>query len=86
MRLALALFLLTPLVAMRGQTFVDPSRTARIAKSFDLHQADKPLRCEVNLIPPQLNFSFRFQTGYLFRVPLSQYSGPGHIAGTSSRE
>ena len=36
------------------------------------------LRCQIEPIPPQLNFSFQFQAGYVVRVPLSQFRGPGH--------
>jgi len=36
------------------------------------------LRCEVTPIQPQLNFSFRFQAGYVFRVPMNQFAGAGH--------
>ena len=34
---------------------------------------------------PLLNFSFRFQAGYLVRVPMEQYFGPGHRWGIVTR-
>jgi hypothetical protein len=36
------------------------------------------LKCEVRPIKPELNFGFRFQAGYVMRVPLNQYLGSGH--------
>ena len=36
------------------------------------------LRCDIRPIQPKLNFSLRFQTGYVVKVPLSQFSGAGH--------
>ena len=47
-------------------------------KALDLQADEKPLRCEVTPIKPSLNFSFRFQAGYVVHVPMDQYSGPGH--------
>ena len=38
----------------------------------------RPLACEVRPIQPVLNFGLRFQAGYLMRVPLRQFAGPGH--------
>ena len=65
-------------IAAWGQVLVSPDRTAKIAGYFEAQQDDKLLRCEVRPIPPHLNFSFRFQAGYVVRVPLNQYPGAGH--------
>jgi len=61
-----------------GQSLIDPAKGVRLAENFEVRKNDKPLRCEVVPIQPQLNFSFRFQAGYVFRVPLSQFEGAGH--------
>jgi hypothetical protein len=58
-----------------GQYVISPERAARMLAA---HAADRPLRCEVIPIPAQLSFSFRFQAGYVVRVPMKQYFGPGH--------
>lgn len=39
---------------------------------------ESTLTCEVNPTPPYLNFGFRFQAGYFFSLPLSEFFGPGH--------
>ncbi len=67
--------------AINGQTLMDPTKTALFEKYLAPQPGDKPLRCEVNPFPPRLSFSLRFQTGYVFRVPLKQYFGPGHEWG-----
>lgn len=61
--------------AAPGQYIVD---AARGAKFFATHADDRPLHCDVIPVPARLSFSFRFQTGYVVRLPLKQYSGPGH--------
>jgi hypothetical protein len=58
-----------------GQYVIDPARGARL---FAAHAGDKPLHCEVIPVLARLSFSFRFQTGYVVRMPLKQYAGPGH--------
>jgi hypothetical protein len=74
-RLAIALLLA---YACDAQVMVDPARFGSIAKALERQADEKPLRCEVTPIKPSLNFSFRFQAGYVVRVPLNQYSGAGH--------
>jgi hypothetical protein len=61
--------------AALAQYVIDPARGAKV---FTAHAGDRPLRCEVIPIPARLSFSFRFQTGYVVRMPLKQYTGPGH--------
>jgi hypothetical protein len=78
MRLMCTVALLASSGAMFGQTLVDPSRAARFAEDFEARKEDKPLHCEVTPIQPRLNFSFRFQAGYVFRVPMKQFEGSGH--------
>ncbi len=36
------------------------------------------LECQVTSTRPYLNFGFRYQAGYFFTAPLSQFLGPGH--------
>lgn len=64
--------------ALYGQTVVSSSRVARFEKYFSPQKDDHMLSCEVHALPPHLSFGFRFQTGYVFHVPLKQYVGPGH--------
>jgi hypothetical protein len=61
-----------------AQVIVDPARFGSILKALERQADEKPLRCEVTPIRPSLNFGFRFQAGYVVRVPMNQYSGPGH--------
>ncbi|HEX4593250.1 MAG TPA: hypothetical protein VH157_03195 [Bryobacteraceae bacterium] len=58
-----------------AQYAIDP---ARGAKFFAAHADDRSMHCEVIPVPARLSFSFRFQTGYVVRMPLKQYAGPGH--------
>src|ERR1051325_8741828 len=61
-----------------AQTILDPARLSADQKNFDPRPTDKPLRCEVQPFRPSLDFNFRIQSGYVMRVPMDQYSGPGH--------
>lgn len=61
-----------------AQSLIDPARNARLAEYFEARPDDKPLHCEATPIRPALNFSFRFQSGYVFRVPLNQFQGSSH--------
>jgi hypothetical protein len=44
------------------------------------HLGDKTdrLQCEITAVAPSLTFSFRFQAGYMVRLPLRQFHGAGH--------
>src|SRR5258708_39217368 len=64
--------------AASGQSIVNEERLAPGMRSFEARPNEPVLRCEVNPIRPILNFSFRFQAGYVFRVPMDQYEGSGH--------
>jgi len=76
MRLLLSVLLMAP--AACGQSLIDPGKNSQLSEYFETHPDDKPLRCEANPIRPALNFSFRFQSGYVFRVPLNQFEGTHH--------
>jgi hypothetical protein len=69
--------LLTLLIASTatGQYVMDRSRAEKLLAA---HSGDRPMHCEVTPVPASLSFSFRFQTGYVARLPMKQYSGPGH--------
>jgi hypothetical protein len=73
--LAIALLLAT---AGAAQNIVDPARFGNMLKALEPQADEKLLRCEVTPIKPSLNFGFRFQAGYVVRVPMNQYSGAGH--------
>lgn len=64
--------------ACRAQTIIDPSLLGKTIKLFDPQPGDQFLECTVTPIKPALNFSFRMQSGYVVRVPMRQYFGPGH--------
>jgi len=75
---SIALFLVLATSAS-SQVIVRPSRFPPALKQALEHpDLAQPLKCEVTIIKPALNFSFRFQAGYVATVPLKQYSGPGH--------
>ena len=62
-----------------GQVIIRPSRfPSALKQALDHPELAQTLKCEVTAIKPALNFSFRFQAGYIARVPLKQYSGRGH--------
>jgi hypothetical protein len=73
--LAIAVLLASTCAA---QGIVNSARFASVFKDLEPRAGEKPLRCEVTPIKPALNFSFRFQAGYVVRVPMNQYSGAGH--------
>ena len=84
MRWALAVVLLTS-TALSGQTLLEPSKVPEAEKYFASLENDKPLHCQVQPIPPRLNFSFRLQAGYVVSVPMKQYFGPNHALAILSR-
>jgi len=72
-RLAIVLLLLTPLAP--AQILLPPGELARLRPDFEPRAREQPLRCDLNPLGPGINFAFRFEAGYMFRVPQSQYSG-----------
>jgi hypothetical protein len=71
--------------AARGQVLLDPARVSTDLLDFGAKPGEKPLRCEVRPLRPTLDFSFRFQTGYMVRVPMNQFTGKGHLWGVVVR-
>ena len=84
MRLALALLFVFVATAS-AQKVVTPSDVPAAIKALESHESEKLLRCSVEPSKPVLNFSLRFQSGYLLEVPLVQYAGAGHTWTTSLR-
>jgi len=80
----LIVMLLTALSGL-GQSIVDPSRFTPAMLDFEGEYHEAPLQCEVTPIHPALNYGFRFQAGYVTRIPMSQYLGKGHLLVTLMR-
>ncbi len=76
---------LTLTVPLAGQWRVPRDRVAAIQHAFDAVAASPKLRCEVHPVPPALNFAFRYPTGYMAEVPLSQFRGGKHRLTTYIR-
>jgi hypothetical protein len=73
-----AILSLVASVAAFSQTVVAPAQVRGLLQKFEPQANEQELRCDVMPVKPALNFSFRFQAGFIARVPMSQYSGPGH--------
>ncbi len=76
MRLGCAVLFLA--CAAQAQNLVDSSRLPPAFRTFDPQPDEKKLDCSVREIKPSLNFSFRFQAGWVLTVPAKQYTGPRH--------
>ncbi len=76
MRVGYAVLLLA--WAAQAQSLMDPSRLPPAFRSFDPQPGEKKLDCSVRQIQPSLNFSFRFQAGWVLAVPAKQFTGPRH--------
>ena len=64
--------------AASAQVMVDPARLPASLQDFERQQTRPSVRCEVTPVKPALDYGFRFGAGYVVRVPLNQYPGPGH--------
>lgn len=73
----MAVLILLLCVPACAQIVVDETSAAELLGQLD-PQATRSLQCEITAVPPALTFSFRFQSGYLVRVPLRQFHGAGH--------
>ena len=56
---------------------VSERRMGPLLAAFD-DQATQTLRCSISPIHPELNYSLRFQAGYVVTIPMSQFEGAGH--------
>src|SRR2546428_13388514 len=61
-----------------AQTLVDPAKIPGALKTLGRHAGETTIPCEVTPLRPALNFGFRFQAGYVVRLPLKLYTGKGH--------
>jgi hypothetical protein len=71
MKLAIGLVILATASA---QTVMTPDEAAKLV----VPKGRDPLQCQVVPLRPVLDFSFRFQAGYILRVPLDQYRAGKH--------
>ena len=62
--------------AASAQVVIDQGKLPAPFRDFQAH-GEPQLRCAVEPIKPLLNFGFRFQAGYVVRVPMNQFSGKG---------
>ena len=66
-------------IAAPAQRMVNPNRVRGFVAQLEGGQAgERALSCQVSPIKPSLNFSFRYQAGYMVTVPMNQYLGSGH--------
>jgi hypothetical protein len=61
-----------------AQYLVNPDRLPPALRNMEWRPDDRALDCSVGAIRPALNYGFRFQAGYIVRVPMAQYRGKGH--------
>ena len=79
-RCRLLAFLLCGVDTAAGQMLVDPSVLNLDLQKFDATERST-LTCEVMPMQPRIDFGFRFQSGYVLRMPMKQYFGAGHRWG-----
>jgi hypothetical protein len=80
-----AVVLLLAALRARAQVEVSPERLPAAFRQFEAQPGEKKLRCAVLPMRPVLNFGFRFQAGWVMRVPLDQFEGKGHQWGMLAR-
>src|SRR4051794_18614279 len=68
-----------------AQVMVDPSRIPQDIRDMRPGETNGEVKCAVVPVKPRLNYSFRFQTGYVLDIPLQQYTGKGHAIATLLR-
>ena len=61
-----------------AQSFMDPEQIAAARKAFESAATAQPLHCAIHHARPALNFSLRFQTGYVIDFALNQFQGAAH--------
>lgn len=61
-----------------AQTLVAPDHVDEVKKYFQAPRAAAPLDCYLRPVRAALDYSFRFEAGYVLHVPLRQYQGAGH--------
>lgn len=73
-----AVALLLPCATLYAQVMVSERRLGAALTALEETSPPKTLHCSVAPIHPQLNYSFRFQAGYVVTIPMNQFEGPGH--------
>jgi hypothetical protein len=61
-----------------AQAIADRASLAPVLSHLDPRRGERALACDVEPVRPSLSFGFRFRAGYIFRVPLTQFSGARH--------
>jgi hypothetical protein len=75
---AALVWLLLCAAGAEAQYVVNPDRLPPALKNLEWRPDDRALECSVAGIRPALNYGFRFQAGYVVRVPMNQFRGAGH--------
>ena len=75
---AILLTLLVTAGVARTQPVLDPGQIQKLIPILQPARGERALACDVSVIKPSLNYSFRFQAGYSVSVPMSLYEGSGH--------
>ena len=65
-------------VAAFAQVPIDPAALPPALRETQPVAGERPLKCEVVPIKPLLDFSLRYQSGYVARLPMKLFFGPGH--------
>ncbi len=73
-----AVILLLPCASLLAQVTMDERRLGPARAALEDEKAAQTLHCSVSPIHPQLNYSFRFQAGYVVTIPMNQFEGAGH--------
>jgi hypothetical protein len=66
------------LPAALAQQVTPPDRLPAAVSAFNDGREHPPLPCSIRTVKPQLNFGFRFQTGYKFETSLDPYLDGEH--------
>ena len=61
-----------------AQVLVDPVRYPQVVSFFEKRSDKATIACDVNQLKPELNFSFRYQAGYVVSWSLKNYEGQGN--------
>ena len=67
-----------PLLLLIAQLPVDPSRIPEVKRSFETAPAQSTMKCAFQAVPPALNFSLQYETGYTLQFPKGEFSSTGH--------
>ena len=78
-----AIFWLTAASAV-AQGVVPPGKVPKEWLDFQARPGERAMACAVTPVKPRLNFSFRFQTGFVAQFPGNQYVGKRHWIATFS--